>query len=258
MPPFIDLTSQKFGRLTVLNRAENNKFNQVCWKCQCACGNIAIVPSQPLRKKEATSCGCLQKENLIKRITTHNMSHSPEYAVWGRMVQRCVNPKNKRFKHYGGRGIKVCKEWRDSFLAFYEHVGQRPYKKASIDRINNEGDYCPGNVRWTDIVTQNNNNRRNYYITIKGITRTIAQWAKTIGIKEGTLWHRINVLRWPPEKAIFKKVNHKKFKLITVNGVTKTVTQWSKISGIYPHMITRRLRRGWTPENAVFSKPVTT
>lgn len=202
MSKFIDLTGKTFGRLTVVERAENDKWNKTQWKCKCSCGNINIVLGHSLRCGDTKSCGCLRTEILAKGNFVHGMVYSPEYNTWEKMIQRCRNPNNQAFKYYGGRGIEVCQEWKDSFLVFYNHVGKRPSPKHSIDRIDNDGNYEPGNVKWSLRVEQANNKQNNRNITINGKTMSLFQWAHFVGMSPHTLYGRIS-RNWPPEKAVF-------------------------------------------------------
>ena len=159
---------KRYGRLVVV------KFSHMCTKpngrrgskflCQCDCGKTVVTFIQYLRSGDTASCGCYRKEIF----TVHGMSQrrdaasgDPEYRTWYGMIQRCTNPKVNNYKNYGGRGIKVCDEWRNSFQAFYDYIGPRPEPKHlySIDRINNDGDYEPGNVRWATAKEQANNKR---------------------------------------------------------------------------------------------------
>src|SRR5262245_8753845 len=135
MPKFIDNTGQTHGRLTVICRATNTKDGHVRWRCRCDCGNETIVQAIALRSGATRSCGCLLREVTGRRSKTHghavNRSHSVEYAAWCQMIQRCTNPNNKRWTDYGGRGITVCPEWRESFEAFFARVGPRVWATHS-------------------------------------------------------------------------------------------------------------------------------
>ncbi len=138
----------------------------------------------------------------------HGLSYTPEYIAWACMLDRCANPRNKRFKDYGGRGISVCERWRQSFLAFLEDVGQRPDSKMSLDRIDNSGNYEPGNVRWALPVTQAANRRTNHPLTIGGITMSVTEWARLRGVRRGTVYSRIRA-GWPEEHLFSKSFQFK-------------------------------------------------
>lgn len=147
----LELTGQEFGRWTVLEWSQGYK-GDTGWRCRCQCGKEKIVASSALRSGRSTSCGCYRSEATRKRMTgvqnykTHGMSATPIYQVWTAMKQRCQNPRSAEYFRYGGRGITVCPEWQD-FEVFYRDVGD-PGPGMSLDRINNDGDYEPGNVRW--------------------------------------------------------------------------------------------------------------
>ena len=208
MPKFIDLTGKIFGKLRVVNRAENDKTGKARWNCNCACGGITISSSGNLRSGGAKSCGCVNKERIRLLKLTHNKCYTPEYETWAGMVKRCYNSNNKAFKNYGGRGIKICNEWRKSFSAFYDYVGQRPTLKHTIERIDNNRGYFPGNVKWATRKEQNNNRRSNHNITFEGRTMNLTQWAKTLSINRLTLSSRIVIQGWSTEKAFCSPVKH--------------------------------------------------
>ncbi len=141
---------------------------------------------------------------------THGLSESPEYAVWAQAKARCENPSHKQYRHYGGRGISMAKEWSESFASFIAYVGLRPTEEHSIDRWpNNDGNYEPGNVRWTTTDQQNRNKRSNHWIEFGGKRQTVTDWAKELGIKEPSLIRRLKI--HPVELALtpgyFKKRN---------------------------------------------------
>lgn len=150
-----NLTGKKFGRLTVLYESENRFYGNVCWVCKCECGTKKSIMGRNLVKGYSKSCGCLNKEIVAK----HRKSNTSEYHSWNGMKGRCDNPNNKGYKNYGGRGITYDPKWK-SFLVFYEDMGPKPSKKHSLDRIDNNGNYCKENCRWTDWNTQENNKRK--------------------------------------------------------------------------------------------------
>jgi hypothetical protein len=165
----IDMAGQRFGRLLVVKRTGLTSDRSAIWLCECDCGSVAHVPRHALARGLTKSCGCLAKETLMTRLATaqeantkHGQSKSLTklYRAWGYMNTRCYNKNCISFKNYGGRGIQVHPEWRLSFLAFAEHIGEPPTSKHSVDRIDVNGNYEPGNVRWATPSEQAKNRRR--------------------------------------------------------------------------------------------------
>lgn len=205
MGNFIDLTGNRYGRLTVIERVQNAKRTK--WRCKCDCGNIKEVYSFNLMAGKIKSCGCLRQEtaailasNLSR--TTHSQSKTPMYKVWAAMKDRCFNKENSEYHNYGGRGITVCEEWKNDFKEFYDWSIKNGYKQGlSIDRINGDKNYCPENCRWTTAKVQGNNTRRNHWIEYNGEIHTIAEWADIKGIKYNTLNGRIH-RGWSIKRAL--------------------------------------------------------
>lgn len=197
-----DRVGQRIGRLTVMWRAPNKAEGiaiRACWVCLCDCGNAITATGHTLNKalsgKGGTqSCGCLNRENPTK----HGKAGSKIYGAWNIMLQRCSNPKNPAYQSYGGRGITVCKEWRD-FRAFYADMGDRPPNRT-LDRIDNSLGYFKGNCRWATKTQQGNNRRTNRFLTFHGKKKTLAEWAKFTGLGTHCLRSRI-LAGWPIEKA---------------------------------------------------------
>ena len=162
----IDLTGIKFGKLTVINRAEKKEGARAVWNCVCDCGKEKTIRATHLRSGAAKSCGCVATEKIVKFNTTHGKANSRIYGVWLNMKNRCYNKKVKSYKHYGGRGIAVCDEWLNSFESFMDwsyangYNDFAKYSECTIDRIDNNGNYCPSNCRFTDAKGQAKNKRR--------------------------------------------------------------------------------------------------
>jgi len=169
MTPFQDITGKRYGRLLAQEFVGRNERGNALWKCTCDCGQKKVIVLGQLNAGKTKSCGCLARELASKRTakvaTKHGdctrTSRSSEYEAWRSMKKRCLNPNYKQWKDYGGRGIKICQEWIDSFDAFLADVGRKPEPHLSLDRIDNNGNYEAGNVRWADRTTQSRN-RRNY------------------------------------------------------------------------------------------------
>ena len=161
----MNLTGLKFGKLTVISLAGCTNYREYKWNCKCDCGNETIVFEKNLRRSHTKSCGCLKVEKGIENSQNnykhgHNKSggnKSKEYTAWESMKARCYNKNYHHYNCYGGRGIKVCDKWLNDFQAFLNDVGYAPNVDYSLDRINNNGHYEPGNVRWADIYQQNQN-----------------------------------------------------------------------------------------------------
>lgn len=162
MPPFRDLTGQRFNRLVVIERC-GKKCGLTAWLCRCDCGRQTVVIGSDLTKNHTKSCGCLRNELTRSRVTKHGKKGIRLYQIWKGMTQRCLNPANPGYKRYGGRGITVCDEWKNDFQSFYSwamangYDENAPRGQCTIDRIDNDKGYSPENCRWVDMKTQIHN-----------------------------------------------------------------------------------------------------
>lgn len=187
----IDITNIKFGRLTAINYVFS-KGGRTYWHCKCDCGNEKDISAKDLRRGTIRSCGCFRAEIVSKRRKTHGATETRLYHIWSTMKRRCETVKDgKAKKDYIDRGITICAEWHD-FSIFQKWAFDNGYgEKLTIDRINNDGNYCPENCRWVDNRTQQNNKRSNVRLTYNNKTQTIAQWAEELGMKYNTLDERL-------------------------------------------------------------------
>lgn len=189
--PKIDLSGKRFGQLTVLKYLPKSK-----WLCRCDCGKKNRVTSNKLRIGYVKSCGCKKNQHISISLVQHGHSRvghrTKEYGAWNKMKDRCHRPNDRNYIRYGAKGITVCKAWRKDFSSFLEHIGPCPDSRMSIDRINNNKGYEPGNVRWATRKTQSANRSNCRYLTHDGKTMTIAEWADYLRLPRKTLYNRIN------------------------------------------------------------------
>lgn len=178
----------KFGRLTVVKEITERGYSRY-FLCKCDCGNEKTVRMDHLRHGEIMSCGCLLKEKARMINFKHGLSSTPShrdklYKTWDSMKSRCYNPHDKSYLRYGGRGIKICDEWKTNYILFRTWALENGYsKELTIDRIDVNGNYEPDNCRWVDLTVQANNKRNNVFITYNNETHTLAEWARITGIE---------------------------------------------------------------------------
>lgn len=215
---FKDIVGQKFNRLTIYARIPNRGDGIARFLCLCDCGKPAIANGIQLRNGKRKSCGCLQKEKAKnnaaiarKNLITHGMSYSTEYSIWSGMIARCKYKTMQNYKKYGGRGITVCEKWQESFEAFYNDMGPRPSLNHSIERIDVNGNYEPGNCRWATKEEQANNTRGNHFVIYQEKKMTVAQAIRlaNLDISPGTVRGRMQK-GWTFEDAISKPRQKKK------------------------------------------------
>lgn len=200
----------RFGRLVVIGPGRRID-REVSWPTLCDCGKKKLVTGYQLRSGQTQSCGCLGKERRREAVTKHGLvaggEWHPLYRTWLTMKQRCYNPRVSKFDSYGARGIRVCDEWREDFAAFVRDVGPRPSKRHTIERIDNNGNYEPSNVKWATWKQQGRNKRTNVNLTFRGKTQCLAAWAEELGIQFSTLSYRIRV-GWSTKDALTIPVSY--------------------------------------------------
>lgn len=194
---------QTFGRLMVI--APPIVGGRTMVPCRCQCGTERTFRMTHLRSGATRSCGCWRKDQSRAKTVTHGASRSPEHIAWAGMIARCENARNHAFSRYGGRGITVDPTWRHSFEAFLADMGHKPTPEHSLDRIDVDGSYEPGNCRWATKKEQARNTRSNRRIQAFGETLTLAQWAERTGIGEATIRRRLRV-GCDPERALTQRV----------------------------------------------------
>ena len=204
--PKIDETDLRYGRLLVIGRELTPDTSAAYWRCLCDCGEYTVVAGGNLRSGRTKSCGCLKSESASSRRTTHGLSGTPIYTTWVSLIQRCLNVNTSNYSRYGGRGITVCDRWHPSnenaFENFLSDMGDRPSSKHSLDRKDNDSEYSPDNCRWATATEQANNRRSNRLFTHNGMTKTLAQWSRELGIKQATIRCRVDRYGWTVAKAL--------------------------------------------------------
>lgn len=182
----LDLTNVRFGLLVALN-VNGRKRNYKTWLCLCDCGNSHTVSSFHLTGGYTKSCGCATSKWLSESSSTHGMSNTVEYEAWKMMKRRCLNPNDKFYFNYGGRGIKICDRWLASFENFLLDIGKKPSDSYSLDRINSDGNYEPNNCRWATRKQQASNRKSNRWIEYNGERLILQDWATKTGIPVANL-----------------------------------------------------------------------
>lgn len=200
MGKFIDLTGQKFGKLTIINKADKRSSSgSIYWNCKCDCGNVTVVIGRHLKNGHTKSCGCLhikQAKEQARRMSQNNIKHNKSntrlYHIYKCMLNRCYLKVHKFYKNYGGRGITICEEWKNDFIIFYNWAIENGYKdNLSIDRINNDENYEPSNCRWLSVKEQANNRRTNILYEYQGEIKSLKFICEKFNAKYGTVRKRI-------------------------------------------------------------------
>lgn len=191
----IDISGNKYGRLLVVSFDKRIKSGYY-WKCLCDCGNQKSIVSSRLKNGETQSCGCLHKERTSAAKLKHGCSirgmETPEYRSWTSMKTRCYDVNSIDYKDYGGRGIKVCERWKNSFQFFLDDMGKRPSLKHSLDRVDNNGDYKPSNCKWSTNKEQSRNRRSNILIEYLGKLITVVEYSEKTGISKNAIYCKLS------------------------------------------------------------------
>lgn len=198
-----NITGHRFGQLLVLGPIGRQR-DCIVWLCNCDCGSLVGANGRLLRSGKTRSCGCLQKRIAADRMTIHGMYGSKNYVIWISIIKRCTNPNSQSFADYGGRGISIHDKWRHDFMAFQDYVAGLPNHGESgytLDRIDNDGSYVPGNIKWSTRKEQCRNTRRNIVLTHNGKTQCVAAWAEELRISASTIHHRLYA-GWDVERAL--------------------------------------------------------
>ena len=237
----IDMIGKRFGRYTVLEEVPGSNSNHKKYKCICDCGTIKEVDGYYLRSGKIRSCGCWSRDRARK----HGGSNTRLYSVWKNMRNRCYNVKNEEYENYGGRGIKVCDLWLNDFGAFRDFMLSRGYDekapqgKCTIDRIDNNGNYCPENCRIITIQEQAYNKVNNRIVTFNGKEMTLTEAAREAGLTQKIVFSRI-AKGWTEERALNTPVTeeHRYY----ANGKWHTINEWARILGVDSTMVRNRVR----------------
>lgn len=198
-----DITGKKFGKIKVISFVGLNKHHSALYLCRCDCGNEKIINGSDLRSGHIISCGCYKRTRLGKETTIHGLSKLKSYKrilkIRRHMLDRCYSTKSGKYKNYGARGIKVCDEWKNDFLTFYNWAINNGFnenlyqKEQSLDRIDVNGNYEPSNCRWVDSKTQARNKTNNVTITYNNETHCIKEWAEILSINSSTISYRLKL-----------------------------------------------------------------
>lgn len=250
MAEFKDLTGQRFGRLIVAGisrKVQSGKRERYYWECSCDCGKTKNIRTDCLTSGLVRSCGCLKKEQDAVNLTKnhrHKLSNTRIWHVYYSMLHRCYNENDSRYSDYGGRGISVCEEWKNSFDAFAKWAIENGYTEGlQIDRINNNGNYEPENCRWVDIKTNCRNRRSNVIVSYKGKEMTLVEASEKSGLSYSTLRSRWE--RGIRGEALFNELAPKGNKRETwYNGKLVTLKELSKITGINLNTLNSRYYKG--------------
>lgn len=225
-----DLTGDVYGRLTVLEPCPKKPGKGRQWRCACSCGGTKIVIQSSLVCNNTTSCGCKKIENAKNMKFRHGKRGTSEYWAWVSMKKRCSATSGKYWKYYGSKGVHVCPEWLDDYEAFLAYVGPRPTSKHSLDRIDGNGNYEPGNVRWATPTVQHRNQSNRHWLSYMGVTLLPKQWSEIVGFRVHTLYTRIRE-KWSTEAILTTPVQPPHSTYATSAEIIEAISRYATESG---------------------------
>lgn len=240
-----NLVGRRFGRLVVEDVKIDLNGGGEMLVCLCDCGNQIVTRKRNVLAGKSKSCGCLQKEIARKINYKHGCSHERLYHVWDGMKQRCNNPNHAAYKNYGGRGIKVCEEWEKDYTKFREFMlvngynPEAPFGECTIDRINNDGDYCPENCRVISVQEQQNSKSDVFSFILDGKRTTVTGAARTCGKTRSCIQYRL-AHGWSLDKALEEPL--RKDMTFEANKEVHTIKEWAQILGVTDSVIRGRLQ----------------
>lgn len=203
MGNYKDLVGYRFGKLIILRYLGSTiKGGHAMWECLCDCGNITTTTTNHLNAGHTTSCGCAGRQARLRAKTKHGDCGTRLYGAYRDMKSRCYNHRNVGYRHYGGKGIRVCEKWLDSYGAFKEWALLNGYNdELTLDRRDINKDYCPENCRWATFTEQQNNTSRTRRILYNGNTQSVAEWARELGLPYTILYSRLKQSGWDAVKV---------------------------------------------------------
>lgn len=250
----IDLTSQRFGRWTVLKQAAPGEGYSTRWLCECDCGTIKTVGAQLLRSGRSQSCGCLQEEIRLQSPRSLVDGDIRLRMIYRSIVGACEDPRNIKYEKFGAKGARVCDEWKNDFKAFEKWSMEHGYEAgAFLLRYDVLQGFNPWNCKWTHTQDKGQGRKGSKMITAGNETHSISEWSRKTGTNRSTIDKRLKS-GYSQDEAVSpekKRPGRKGSKMITANGETHSLAEWSRITGLHRSSIEERLLRGATPEEAV-------
>lgn len=195
-----DLTGMRSGHIVAISYNTKTDNGGCKWNVRCDCGEEFVVWAEQVTRQRTKQCRKCRNKLISVMRSTHGQRKSTTYSTWSQMIDRCTNPKSGNWDNYGGRGITICNQWKDSFENFLKDMGERPEGKT-IDRKNNDGNYEPENCHWASATEQGNNRRTNKTITFNGKSQTFSEWGRELGIDKTLIRQRV-LSGWPVEKVL--------------------------------------------------------